>query len=114
MDTADRLGNNSLLMVENLQELCRNVDNDFGWQLRATLPSDPQVILLATATSRFGGLNDAEQPFFELFRIICLEPLDTTECQRLWELAVGDNQRNVRPLQILTGGSPRFLVISPW
>ena len=111
LDAADRLGRQLVLMVENLQELCKNVDDDFGWQLRATLQSDPQVILLATATSRFSGLDDATQPFFELFRTIFLEPLDTADCQRLWKLAAGDDQRNVRPLQILTGGSPRLLVM---
>ena len=113
LEAADRLGRKLVLMVENLQALCGNVDKDFGWKLRAVLQSEPQVMLLATATSRFEGLDDAEQPFFELFRIVGLEPLNTEECGRLWQVVSGDavSKREIRPLEILTGGSPRLLVI---
>ena len=113
LDASDRLGKRLVLMVENLQALCEIVDSDFGWKLRGTLQTEPQIILVATATSRFKGLDDAKEPFFELFRIICLEPLDTGECRRLWQMVSGDSvsEREVRPLQILTGGNPRLLVI---
>ena len=102
-----------VLMVENLQALCKNVDADFGWQLRGALQSEPQIMLLATATSRFKGLDDATEPFFEQFRIINLEPLTTEECRQLWPVLSGDevSAREIRPLEILTGGSPRLLVI---
>ena len=113
MEAADRLGKKLVLMVENLQALCGNVDKDFGWKLRAVLQSEPQIMLVATATSRFEGLDDAEQPFFELFRIVALEPLATEECRRLWQVVSGGEVtvREIRPLEILTGGSPRLLVI---
>ena len=113
LEAADRLGRKLVLMVENLQALCGNVDDDFGWKLRGALQSEPQIILLATATSRFKGLDDAREPFFELFRIIRLEPLDTEECRRLWQMVSGDvvTRREIRPLEILTGGNPRLLVI---
>ena len=113
LGAADRLGKQLVLMVENLQALCKDVDDDFGWQLRQTLQSEPQIVLLATTTSRFKGLDDATQPFFELFRIVALEPLDTDDCRRLWHMVSGDavTGREIRPLQILTGGSPRLLVI---
>ena len=113
LETTDRLGKQLVLMVENLQTLCGNVDDDFGWKLRRVLQSEPQIILLATATSRFKGLDDAREPFFELFRILRLDPLDTGECQRLWHMVSGDtaSEREIRPLQILTGGDPRLLVI---
>ena len=113
LETADRLGRQLVLMVENLQSLCRDVDDDFGWKLRKVLQSEPQIILLATATSRFRELDDAQHAFFELFRTIRLEPLDTAECRRLWQMVSGDtvSKRGIRPLQILTGGSPRLLII---
>lgn len=113
LDAADRLRKRLVLMVENLQALCNNVDANFGWKLRKTLQLEPQVILLASATSRFEGLDDAQDPFFELFRIICLQPLDTEQCHRLWQ-AVSDDRpsgRRIRALQILTGGDPRLLVL---
>ena len=113
LEAADRLGKKLVLMVENLQALCGNVDEDFGWKLRGALQSEPQIMLLASATSRFTGLDDAEQPFFELFRIVGLEPLTTEECRRLWQVVSGDavSGREIRPLEILTGGNPRLLVI---
>ena len=113
LDASDRLGKKLVLMVENLQSIGENVDDDFGWQLRGTLQSEPQIMLLATATSRFKGLDDAEQPFFEQFRILDLEPLNTEECRRLWQVVTGDevSDHGIRPLEILTGGSPRLLVI---
>ena len=51
--------------------------------------------------------------FFELFRIIGLDPLDTDACRHLWYTISGDavSERSIRPLEILTGGSPRLLVI---
>ena len=113
LEVADRLGRRLVLMVENLQGLCANVDDDFGWKLRKTLQSEPQIILLASATSRFESLDDAQEPFFELFRMICLQPLNTAQCRRLWQAVSGDtvSGRQIRPLEILTGGDPRLLVI---
>ncbi len=113
LSAADRLGRRLVLMVENLQSLCDEVDRDFGWKLRAVLQSQPEVMLLATATSSFDGVEKADEPFFELFRTVDLRPLDTDECRRLWEAVSGDDvrDREIRPLEILTGGSPRFLVI---
>ena len=113
LGAADRIGKKLLLMVENLQSLQDNVDDDFGWQLRETLQCDPQIALLATATSRFAALDNAKEAFFELFRTINLEPLDTESCRHLWLAISGEglSDREIKPLQILTGGSPRFLVV---
>ena len=113
LGAADRLGKRLVLMVENLQSLCDDVDPDFGWKLREVLQFRPEVMLLATATSRFSALENADEPFFELFRTVDLSPLDTGECRRLWQAVSGDEarEREIRPLQILTGGSPRFVVI---
>ena len=113
LSAADRLDRKLVLMVENLQMLCESVDRDFGWQLRAVLQSEPQIMLLASATSRFEGLDDVEQPFFELFRIVGLNALATEDCRRLWRTVSGDSMagRKIRPLEILTGGNPRLLVI---
>ena len=101
LEAADTLGMRLVLMVENLQALCANADPDFGWKLRKTLQTEPQIILVATATSRFEGLDDAREPFFELFRIISLAPLNTAQCRRLWEVVSGDtaSEREIRPLR---------------
>ena len=113
LNAADRLGRQLVLMVENLQTLCEDVDDGFDWELRESLQMEPKVMLLGTATSRFSALDDAREAFFELFRITTLGPLDTDECRCLWEAVTGNQveRNNMRPLEILTGGSPRLLVI---
>ncbi|MDE2973230.1 MAG: AAA family ATPase [Gemmatimonadota bacterium] len=114
LDAADRLGKQLVLIVENLQSLFRDVHDDFGWQLREVLQTEPQIILLGSATSRFRELDDVSEPFFEMFRIVDLAPLNTEECGRLWEVVSGKraSRSEVRPLQILTGGNPRLLVMA--
>lgn len=114
LDASDRLGRKLVLMIENMQSLCDDVDDNFGWQLRETLQTEPQIILLGTATSRFERLDDVREPFFGLFRMLDLKPLDAEACRRLWQVVSGDDvsERRIRPLQILTGGSPRLLVIA--
>ena len=113
LDAADRLGKRLVVILENLQSLCRDARDEFGWQLREVLQTEPQIILLASATSRFRALDDVGEPFFEMFRIVGLEPLDTEESGRLWQIVSGKPATvpEVRPLQILTGGNPRLLVI---
>ena len=113
LEAANTLGKRLVLMVENLQALCATADGDFGWKLRKTLQTEPQIILVASATSHFEELHDAREPFFELFRNICLAPLNTAQCCRLWEVVSGAavSERKMTPVKILTGGSPRFLAI---
>ena len=113
LDAADRLDRRLVLMVENVQSLFGAVDGEFGWGLRAVLQSVPQIMLVASATSRFASLDDPQAPFFELFRLVHLEPLTTEECGRLWSVVSGETPRGheIRPLEILTGGSPRLIVV---
>ena len=113
LDTAHRLGRKLVLMVENCQSLFEDADELFGWGLRKTLQTEPNVVFLGTATVRMAALNDVEAPFYELFRTLPLAPLPLAECKALWEAVSGEtrSEREIKPLQILTGGDPRLLVI---
>ena len=114
LDFADRHDTRLLLVVENLNMLFSDMsDLDVGWQLRKTLQTEPRIILLGSATSRFHEIDSPEHALYDLFRVLTLRPLDTAECEALWETvsgkpSVGDT---VRPLEILTGGSPRLISI---
>ena len=113
MSAVELLDRHLVLMVENLQALSDAVDDKLWVGLRQALQTEPRLTLIATATSRFGALDDAGHAFFELFRTLCLNPLDAGSCHRLW-LAVGGDERTEReiePIRILTGGSPRLLII---
>lgn len=113
LEAVDRIQLRLVLLIENVQSLFAEAGEDFGWGLRAILQSVPQITLVATATSRFDALDDPQAPFFEFFRYIHLEPLNTQECRRLWSFVSKTESSNhdIRPLEILTGGNPRLIVV---
>ena len=111
LDTTDRLDRHLVVIAENLQSLSSDVDENFGWSLRQALQTEPKITLLATATSRFRGLDDPDQPFYELFRVVHLDPLDTAACGHLMQALTGEAREDIEALRILTGGDPRLLVL---
>ncbi|MDE2903858.1 MAG: AAA family ATPase [Chloroflexota bacterium] len=114
LDFADRQQIRLVLIVENLNMLFADSgDPDLGWRLRQTLQTEPRVILLGSATSRFDEIDNPEHALYDLFRVITLRPLDTAECTTLWQSVAGKSSTTeaVRPLEILTGGNPRLLTI---
>jgi len=114
LDFSDRQGKRLVLLVENLNMMFRDmVDSDAGWRLRHTLQTESRIVLLSSATSRFNEIDNPDSALYELLRVHSLAPLDTGECMTLWEAASGESAswEKVRPLEILTGGSPRLLAI---
>ena len=114
LDFADRHGKRVALLVENLSMLFADMDDpDAGWRLRHTLQTEPRIVLLGSATSRFDEIDHPDHALYDLFRVITLRPLDTQECVSLWEAISGQpsTSLSVRPLEILTGGNPRLLAI---
>lgn len=114
LDFADRHEMRLLLLVENLNMLFDDIsDPDVGWRLRQTLQTEPRFILFGSATSRFDEIDNPDHALYDIFRVITLPPLDTAECQALWQSVAGKccTTEAVRPLEILTGGNPRLLTI---
>ena len=114
LDFSDREGKRLVLMVENLNMMFGDMaDPDAGWRLRKVLQTEPRIVLLASATSRFDEIDNPNHALYDLFRTLTLRPLDTKECAALWEAASGRRapRETIRSLEILTGGSPRLLAI---
>ncbi len=114
LDYADHQGKRLVLLVENLNMMFRDMaDPDAGWRLRHTLQTESRIVLLASATSRFEEIDSPDSALYELLRVHTLAPLATDECVVLWEAESGESpsRDEVRPLEILTGGSPRLLTI---
>ena len=115
LDFSDRENKRLVLMVENLNMMFRDMadSREAGWRLRKTLQTEPRIILLASATSRFDEIDHPDHAMYDLFRTLTLRPLDTSECAVLWEAVSGRDQppEAIRSLEILTGGSPRLLAI---
>ncbi len=113
-DFADREEKRLVLIVENLNMMFRDMgDDDAGWRLRKALQTEPRIVLLASATSRFEQMNDPKEALYELFRVVRLHPLDPEDCATLWQSVSGQAQvpQTIQALRILTGGSPRLLTI---
>lgn len=114
MDFADKQGKRLLLVVENMNMLLgQQVSSEDAWALRHTLLNESNVMLLGTATSRFEEHENADRAMFELFKIHELKPLDSDGCRKLWSSITGQDLPGdrIRPMEILTGGNPRLLVI---
>ena len=114
LDFSDREGKRLVLIVENLNMMFRDMaDSDAGWRLRKTLQTEPRIILLASATSRFDEIDHPDHALYDLFRTLTLRPLDTDECAVLWKKVSGQHRPHdtIRSLEILTGGSPRLLAV---
>ena len=114
-DVADGVAKRLVLIVENLNMMFRDLPdaNTAAWQLRHTLQTDPRIVLLASATSRFDQIDHPDRALYDLFRTLQLRPLNTRECATLWEAVSGQRREptTIRSLEILTGGSPRLLTI---
>ena len=113
-DFADCEGKRLVLVVENLNMLLEDIgEDDAAWRLRQTFQTEPRILLLASATSRFEEIDNPDKAFFELFRVLPLRPLDKEDCATLWQAVSGRRRapETIQALRILTGGSPRLLAI---
>jgi len=114
LDFADSQKKRILLIVENFNSLLGNqINQDDAWTLRHTLLNEPRIMLLATATSRFEEMENADKAMYDLFKPLELRPLDESDCRKVWTSVTGQEPRDnrIKPLKILTGGNPRLLGI---
>ena len=76
LDYSDREGKRLVLMVENLNcMIFRDMsDRHAGWRLRKILQTEPRIILLASATSRFSEIDHPDHALYDLFRVCTLQP----------------------------------------
>lgn len=113
LEQLSNINKRAVIIVENLHQLMDEAGDELGWQIRRVMQNEPRIMFLATATTHFDDLDNAEKPFFEIFATIELPPLDRTETADLWNALTNSNksEQEVAPLAILTGGSPRLLNI---
>ena len=114
LDFARRADRRLLVIVESLNTLFEETsDPDVGWRLRKVLQTEPRIMLLATATCRFDEIDHPEHALYNFFETLALSGLRTNECAALWERVSGKQTagREIRSIEILTGGSPRLISI---
>lgn len=100
-----------LIIVENLHMIMQDQLSGEPDEL-VTIISDRSLFgVLATAVERTSEEDSGVLPYG--FSVIPLRPLSLEECQSLWKGLTGleADKGRIRPLQILTGGSPRLIHI---
>jgi tetratricopeptide (TPR) repeat protein/energy-coupling factor transporter ATP-binding protein EcfA2 len=111
---ATQINKRILLVVENFNMIMEDqMDSQEGWAIRHTLHNVPEVMLFATATRKFDQIENVDKALFEQFKIHELRPLSLTDVTTLWTALTQEPvvSRKTRPIQILTGGSPRLIAI---
>ena len=114
LDFADQEGKRLVLGVENLDGMFSTMTDAYeGWCLRKTLQTEPQIMLVGTATRRFDEIDRPDRALYEFFRDLTLRPLTREESAVLCETVASQpvERGTARRLQILTGGNPRLLAI---
>jgi len=103
-----------LLLIENLDMLLgEQVSSQDGWSLRQALQTEPELLVIASAVTRFTQVEDADEALYGFFHRLDLGPLDDGEVRTLWREVTGvdlDGDRAV-PIRILTGGNPRLITV---
>ena len=108
-------GKRLLVIVENfhmiLNDQIQDSKSSGAKGLIDALDDGTLFAVLATSVTQASG--DDATPLPQHYRRIELLPLSLGECRELWESLTGIEvkEERLRPLQILTGGSPRLLHI---
>src|SRR5690242_17726996 len=89
------------------------MDANEAWALRHTLQNNSEIMLCGTATTTFDQIENADKALFEQFKVHYLIPLTPRDCCTLWNDITVESvtEREIRPIQILTGGNPRLIKI---
>lgn len=100
-----------LFIVENFHMIMRDQLGDGAEALLTALDEPEHFGILATSVVQAGADNETVE--FREFKTIPLKPLTLPECRVLWSSLTGKEVQadRIRPLQILTGGSPRLMHI---
>ena len=118
-------GKRPILFVENLDAvLVQFRDVREVHSLRAILIERPDLLLIGSANTIFGGIRSHGEPFYEFFRLFVLPGLTTEEALQMVAAFAGAMDRPEIPAALtrdcgrletirrLTGGNPRLMVLA--
>jgi tetratricopeptide (TPR) repeat protein len=110
---ATQEGKRLLLIVENLHMIINEQIGIEANRLQRLLDDEPVFMMLATSVRDAADAENEHLSLLSQYRTIPLQPLSLEECRQLWEALTHQDVKpeRIRPLQILTGGSPRLMRI---
>lgn len=109
---ADRVQGKFLLLVENFETVIyEQIGKDYAQKLINDLLSHGLIGIIGTVM-QYPVNEDTKESLLGNFQEVPLKPLSSDECRCLWSHVNGDelNESQGRPLEILTGGTPRLVV----
>jgi len=113
-----------VVIVENLDEIFKQIGNDGQRRLRHFLQTSPALLILASTPALDRSLTEQTSPFYNFFSIVHLDPLTLEQAVELVRrlAAVRDDvslvqtldetsaQRRLAIIEHLAGGQPRLWV----
>jgi tetratricopeptide (TPR) repeat protein len=110
-DYATRIGRRLLIIVENFQTILDDQIGSGAKDLLKRLSNADFFGVLATSVSQL--VTDENVALPSDFLRIDLKPLSRDECRALWNSLTNQDIKidRIRPIEILTGGSPRMIHI---
>ena len=111
-----------IVFIENLNVFFKKIGVEQQKRLREVLMTSTSIRLIASSTSYFDGVIDYNKPFYDFFKIIHIDGLDSEECKKLL-LKIGEqygereqiehiiekSPQRIESLRRLTGGVPRTI-----
>ena len=124
LDYCNENGKQVILFVENLDQIFKQIADERALHaLRSALIERPELLLLGSANAVFDELQTYDAAFYEFFRIMKLEGLDSESCRAVIQQSVApengaailkvlaENGR-IETIRKLTGGNPRLIVLA--
>jgi Flp pilus assembly protein TadD/ADP-ribose pyrophosphatase YjhB (NUDIX family)/energy-coupling factor transporter ATP-binding protein EcfA2 len=123
VDTAESLGKRLILLVDNIDIILDRIGQDQEWDFRRALQEQGQLLLVGASSRMLEQAHQHGRAFYEFFRIHELSALtddETLAVLRSLALQHGadalsklldENPGRVRAMRLLTGGSPRTIVL---
>ena len=125
MDYCQSSGKRLILFVENIDTVFAQFSDEREvHSLRASLMERPEVMLVGSANTVFGGIRSHGEPFYEFFRLFVLQGLTTEETYQILERfaeSAGKHdllallkleQGRLETIRRLTGGNPRLMTLT--
>jgi DNA-binding transcriptional ArsR family regulator len=120
---ATRTGAVFVLLVDNIGLVFDRIGEQAEWSLRKTLSSCRRIVLVAGSPSSLPETTEYGKAFYDYFALHLLEPLTLDESRALLlrlaersesptlRASIDADEARLRTLRLLTGGSPRALVV---
>jgi hypothetical protein len=123
-NSLDEKGKKLVILIDNIGDLLKKLDELEVRRLRRILQTKPHVRMIAASPLYLDNIFDYKEPFFEFFKILRLEDLNSADTRTLLlklaeindekpkiERIIRETPERIETLRVLTGGVPRTIAL---